>query len=299
MATIRADQRAVGTGHEVTAMLPTPILRRISWGAVIGGVVIAISVQMLLSMLGLGIGMTTIDPMTNGSPAASSLGIGAAVWWVVSSLLAMLAGAFVAARLSGVSERRDGMLHGLLTWGAVLLLSIYLLTSAVGGVVGGTFNLLGRAASGTANAVASAVPAAADATGLSAEQIEQRVDELLQPANGPANPDAARRQLIGTLRQVVTGDANVDQAKQQAAQIVAQQAGISQDDALNRINEVQQQAQQLRQQAEDAAKQAADKAAAATAHASLWTALALVIAAVAAALGGAWGTREELVVTRY
>src|SRR5690606_10405128 len=37
-------------------------LRRVSWGAIFGGVVISLIVQFLLSMLGVGIGVATVDP---------------------------------------------------------------------------------------------------------------------------------------------------------------------------------------------------------------------------------------------
>ena len=48
------------------------LYRRISWGAVIGGVLMVVAIQLLLSMLGIGIGLTTIDPAQGaaGSPEA-------------------------------------------------------------------------------------------------------------------------------------------------------------------------------------------------------------------------------------
>jgi hypothetical protein len=75
--------------------------RQISWGAVFAGVAMVLAVQILLSMLGLGIGFSTVDPAQNGgTPSASSLSIGAGLWWGASYFLALVIGGHVAARLA-------------------------------------------------------------------------------------------------------------------------------------------------------------------------------------------------------
>ena len=43
--------------------------------------------------------------------------MGAGIWWVVSSCIALVAGGYVAAWLAGIELRFDGMLHGLVAWG--------------------------------------------------------------------------------------------------------------------------------------------------------------------------------------
>ena len=90
----------------------TAALRRISWGAVLAGAVIVIAVQISLSLLGLGIGLSTVDPAAGDTPGATSLGLGAGIWWVVSNLIALVIGGYVAARLSGMPLRGDGIIHG-------------------------------------------------------------------------------------------------------------------------------------------------------------------------------------------
>ncbi|MFH0342238.1 MAG: hypothetical protein ACHBNF_08930 [Chromatiales bacterium] len=46
--------------------------KRIAWGAVFAGVVLAIGIQVLLNMLGTGIGASTIDPLRGDTPNAES-----------------------------------------------------------------------------------------------------------------------------------------------------------------------------------------------------------------------------------
>ena len=66
-----------------------PALKRISWGAIFAGTVLAIVLQLALSLLGLGIGLGTIDPLTEQNPM-SGIGTGAAIWWIVTMSLAPL-----------------------------------------------------------------------------------------------------------------------------------------------------------------------------------------------------------------
>ncbi|RYY08132.1 MAG: hypothetical protein EOO36_24060, partial [Cytophagaceae bacterium] len=58
-----------------------PARKRISWGAIFAGTVLAIVLQLALSLLGLGIGLGTIDPLTEQNPMAG-IGTGAAIWWI-------------------------------------------------------------------------------------------------------------------------------------------------------------------------------------------------------------------------
>ena len=53
-------------------------IKRVSWSAVFAGVLVAIVTQMLLSLLGFGIGLGTIDAVEEKNPAAG-LGIGSAI----------------------------------------------------------------------------------------------------------------------------------------------------------------------------------------------------------------------------
>ena len=116
--------------------------RRMSWGAVLAGVVVVLVVQMALMLLGLAIGTATIDP-AGASPQASTLGISGAAWWLGATVISVFLGAWVAGRLACQPSRTDGMLHGVVTWAAATLVAIYLLSTAIGGLVGGAFGALG------------------------------------------------------------------------------------------------------------------------------------------------------------
>jgi hypothetical protein len=108
--------------------------KRISWGAIFAGVVIALVVQLLLSLLGLAIGFGSIDPQTEANPFAG-LATGALIWWVVSMLIALFAGGLAAGRLSGIQTAFDRVLHGFIAFSVFSLVTFYLLTTAIGGIM--------------------------------------------------------------------------------------------------------------------------------------------------------------------
>ena len=69
-------ERHDGPLHSGNTPAAGVIARRISWGAVFAG---ALVVQLALSLLGLGIGMGTVDSLKEANPLRG-LGTGAIVW---------------------------------------------------------------------------------------------------------------------------------------------------------------------------------------------------------------------------
>ncbi|GAB3737011.1 hypothetical protein GCM10027594_17870 [Hymenobacter agri] len=182
------------------AAAPLPIVKRISWGAVFAGAVLALVIQLSLSLLGLGIGLGTIDPLEEQNPM-SGIGIGAGIWWLLSSLASIYVGATVASRLAGIPRRTDGLLHGLLTWSVVTLLTFYLLTTAVGRIIGGVTGVAGRALTGVGKGVAAVAPKAGELLkdelkerGINTDDLKREARQLLrQTGKAELNPDKLER----------------------------------------------------------------------------------------------------------
>jgi len=91
------------------------IRSRISWGAIIGGMVIAFAVYMVLTLLFAGIGVSinrdTIRP--------DGFGIAAIVAAVCTMIIAMFLGGWVTTQLTAGETHREAVIHGILCWGAV------------------------------------------------------------------------------------------------------------------------------------------------------------------------------------
>src|SRR4029450_10373926 len=105
----------------------------ISWGAIFAGAIVALATQLVLTLIGTAVGLATLNPATGQTPSGPRLGIGVGVWLVISSLVSLFLGGYIAGRLAGTF---NGWLHGLATWAAVTMLTILLLTTAAGGLIG-------------------------------------------------------------------------------------------------------------------------------------------------------------------
>ena len=171
---------------------------RISWGAVFAGAIIALATQIVLALIGMAIGLATLNPAAGDNPSGTALGAGAAIWLVVSSLISLFIGGYIAARLAG---RFNGWLHGLITWGTLTLLTLTLLTTAAGQLIG--------AASGLSNFVVSN----SDKTLGLPPALQQQVDQLRTRASQIADQAAAQAQTTDSQ----TRDAQARDAGEKAA----------------------------------------------------------------------------------
>lgn len=117
--------------------------QRVSWGAVFAAVAVVLALQLFFGALGLSFGAGSIDPLEEQNPMAG-LGIGTLIWFMVTSLISLFAGGWVAGRLAGTPQRFDGAIHGVLGWSVATLATFYLLSTAVGGLIRGTSGAVGR-----------------------------------------------------------------------------------------------------------------------------------------------------------
>jgi hypothetical protein len=275
------------------------IHRRISWAAISGGVILVVTVQLLLSLLGAGVGLGTVNTNAGSTPGASTIGITAALWWILSSCVAIGVGGFVAAWLAGVEIRFDGVLHGLVTWGIATLLTFWLLTSAIGGIIGGGFSALGSVASSAGSGVNEAAKPLAQAAGVSPDMIQQQAQAYLQPTNpDPAtmSPQDAQKAIATDLPTYAGGGADAAAAKERIVNIMAAQMKISHEEAAKKFDEAQTKLKQTRDRAVQAAKNAADASASAASKASFGAFIVVLLGGIAAAFGGSMAVQRRLLV---
>lgn len=271
--------------------------RRISWAAIFGGVILVVVVQVLLATLGAGIGLGTVNTNAGTTPDANSFGIGAGVWWLLASCVALFLGGYVAAWLAGIEIRFDGMLHGLVTWGIATLLTIYLLSSAVGGIIGGGFSALGGVASAAGSGLSSAAKPLAQAAGVSPDAIRDQAQAYLQPTDpDPATmtPQDAQKAVATSLATYAKGGPDAPAAKERVIAIMAAQMKISHDDAAKKFDDAQAKLQQAKAQAVQTAKNAADASAAAASKTSFAVFVDLLLGGIAAAIGGSLAVQRRM-----
>lgn len=113
----------------------TTLLNRVSWGAVFAGVATAFSVQLVLTLFGLGLGFATIDSYAASGVTAEEFSWGAGLWWVFTGILGALAGGFAAGRLSGEPKESTAGWHGFISWATcVLILGMFMTSATAGGL---------------------------------------------------------------------------------------------------------------------------------------------------------------------
>jgi hypothetical protein len=270
---------------------------RLSWGAIFAGVVIAVAVQLVLGILGAGIGLTMVDPVEGTTPGATGFGIGAGIYWLVTTIVALGAGGYAAARVAGVHERFDALVHGLVVWGVTLILTLYLLTSAVGGIIGGAFRTVGAVAGAAGTTVGAAAPRAAALAGIDEKDVRSEAAAYLSDApNDPAlmTPEQAQTAIARELPALARGGSDGAQAESRVVDIVAAQRKIGRPEAQAQVARAKQQFVQTKNETIATARSATDAAAGAAAGTSFILVLALLVGAAAAGAGATAATRRRL-----
>ena len=270
---------------------------RLSWGSIFAGVVIAVAVQLVLGILGTGIGLTMVDPVEGTTPGAAGFGIGAGIYWLITTVVALGAGGYAAARVAGVHERFDALVHGLVVWGVTLILTLYLLTSAVGGIIGGAFRTVGAVAGAAGSSVGAAAPKVASLANVDEGDVRQEASAYLSDA--PSDPalmttEQAQKEIAKELPALARGGEDGRQAESRIVDIIAAQRKISRPEAQAQVDRAQQQFAEAKQKTIATAKSATDAAAGAAAGTSFVLVLALLIGAAAAGFGATAATRRRI-----
>ena len=109
---------------------------RVHWSAILAGLVVTLSTQLLLSSLGSALGFTTIA--NSGAPRSDAAEVAAAVgtWAIISLFISLFIGGWVTSRAYQRIDRSTATLNGAILWATALALSAWLLASGVSGAFG-------------------------------------------------------------------------------------------------------------------------------------------------------------------
>ena len=271
--------------------------RRISWQAIFGGIIVALAMELLLTVLGASVGGTIGMQNQQDDATGHAVGIGFGIWFIIVSIISLYLGGWVAGRMSGLTRSNEGALHGFVTWGAVTLLSVYLVSATAGSVLSMTTHLLGQVMpldNQTAGQLTGANPQGGagtsmqeSATGGSASV--QREVRSIEQKTGPSS------QLSAAVDRMFSHQGNIDPADHDAVvNALVNEGKMSRDDA-NRtvdrwIQERQGKGAAVSQQLQDAGK-TLGRGLTVT---GWWSFIVLVLGAIAAVLGGSNGASAFL-----
>jgi len=317
-----ADNKPDSMETSMTAVLPSrtferepaptadtrirPSVAGTSWGAIFAGAVAAASLSLILLVLGTGLGFSAMSPWSDRGADASTLGISAIAWLVLTSIAASGIGGYLAGRLrvkwSGVhtdeSYFRDTA-HGFVAWGVATLTVAALLSSAAGSVVKGGAQVGADAAGAMTQAGAMGIAAMAPGVGSAdGGSLGYSVDALFRgdPSAAPAgetNDGALRSEATKIVGSSLRNGEMTSADRSYLAGLVAKRTGLSAADAEKRVADAYAKLTQGIADAQAKAKQAAETARKNAAYGALWMFVALLAGAFVASLSATFGGRRR------
>lgn len=162
---------------------------RIRWGPILAGLVSAIAMLLVLTVLGLALGASVFEPTSEGN----DVGTFAAIYAGVAGLLAFFFGGWVTGRSAAVREGENAALNGFMVGATALALILWLTSSGLGNLLGGLGNNIADIARVGTEQVQSGQVDSAQAQ----NQAQQAADRAREVAR--ANYDNAKGSAWGTL----------------------------------------------------------------------------------------------------
>lgn len=285
--------------------------KEVSWRAIFAGTLTVLSILLILNLIGLAFGMGAIEPTEENNPL-SGIGTGALIWWVLSNLIALFAGGFVAARVGVSLTNISGVIQGIMTWALYAFLSIWILTSTVGSVISGVGSAVGGVIS-TAGETASEefapeIEKQVEELDMSLEDAKERIYSLMREAD--SNPDEIQESASQELR-----DGDIEQAfrdaknrltqtfdeidRDELVNVLVERTDMSEGEAEDAVDNALADYESLRQDvdefladAEEEARDQGEKVAEAGTKAAGYLSMALILGLFAAAIGGIFGVRD-------
>jgi hypothetical protein len=293
---------------------PEPaVVNPLCWGAVLAGAVAALSIHLLVTLFGVGLGLQIVEPAT-AQEGGQKFSIGVGIAWSVAALLALWAGGWVAGRLTPESNRRLGGIHGFLVWSLATVVTLFALGSGAGMLAGTVARITGR----TIGAAAEAVAPAAQAGGEAIARFAQENSNLLQSFTRELVPGAASgeetaqqqaaaaaarasREISWALVRLFSAEpAERDARRAELVRAVDEHTPLDETQANQRVDQmiatydrVQADLKQMADRAETKAREVGEKASDYATHVAVWTFVAFIVGAIAASLGGASGARAR------
>ncbi len=271
-----------------------------SWGAVFAGVAIATALTIWFAEVGLALNLGIID----GNSDIGTVALVNGILWVVTGLIALFAGAWVAGRMAQARTSMEGGLHGVGVWAASAVLMLMLAFSAVGAVAGGMMKVIGSGLSSAGDAIAGVATDVMPSWDSVRETLENAQDEIAGPNATPGETvealvaetrylDESRLFQLAGEHFTLEGSQLSSDERAEFVGLISSRLGISQDVAQRTLTQWDRAWQGGVEQYEVARAEAiriADETRDVATAAAGWAAFAMLLGLVASALGGAFGT---------
>src|SRR5450631_856803 len=256
-----------------------------SWGAILAGAIVAVSVSLILLTLGTGLGFASMSPWPDRGISAAGFSVAGVIWLIVTQWLSAAIGGYIAGRLRQrwlVTHTHEVFFrdtaHGLVTWALATVVVVSVLGSYVSSLIGGGFHAATTVAAGGVESIATSSMSPAANYGL---------DKLFRGSgDSPSGTTGHRGEAAHILANAVTSGEVPAADRAYLAALISKTTGTSAAEAEKRVDDATASAIA----AQTKIKELADEARKAAAEAAIFTGLAMLvgafIASVSAALGG-------------
>lgn len=129
----------------------------ISWGAIVLGLVVTIAVQILLGLLGVGLGFALVDP-SDPMMGLGGWGFGTSLYVIIMQLIALFIGGYVAARMNPSITSMTAMVHGLAIWSLATISMVIIGVTSAGSAVGGLSSAVATMGNAAGSTVETVIP---------------------------------------------------------------------------------------------------------------------------------------------
>jgi hypothetical protein len=120
---------------------------RIRWSSVWAGLVIALTVQFLLSAIGVAFGVRGLVPAPGVISGAAATTLG--VWMAISAIIALFLGGLATARFAGIAGTNNGVWNGVVLWALTITIGTIAASMGAGSALSSMFGGTGAATATT------------------------------------------------------------------------------------------------------------------------------------------------------
>jgi hypothetical protein len=140
---------------------------RISWSAIFAGATVAMAVYILLGALGTALGFTMAQRVSD-----NELKVSAALWAVVSVLVSLFLGGYIATQCTAGENKSEAVIYGLTVWGVLFVALLWLTATGI------SFGFNGLIGAINSPSVPSLSAEDLRAAGVSQEQVDKLREKL-------------------------------------------------------------------------------------------------------------------------
>jgi hypothetical protein len=173
---------------------------RLRWSAVFAGAICSIGFWILLQLIGVGIGLASVD--VDEVQSLRGAGVGTTVWSLISPLIAMFFGGLIAGKLSQTYDRKVAGAHGLVMWALTAIVGLVATISIVSAVAQGAMRH--RRVMFAPDPWSASQPATTSSVGIATEEILGPINDRL---SAQRKPTIAAPQFDAALRSAMRGGA--------------------------------------------------------------------------------------------